>query len=171
MQTGARLFATYCTVCHGSDARGARGFPNLRDGDWLYGGDPQAIKTTLLGGRNGNMPALEGALGKEGVYNVAEYVRSLSGKEVDRERAAAGKVKFEQVCAACHGVDGKGNQALGAPNLTDGIWLYGGSHEDILYTIRHGRAGVMPAFKEFLGDARVHLLAAYIYGLSEQGSP
>jgi cytochrome c oxidase cbb3-type subunit 3 len=167
MQTGARLFATYCTVCHGSDARGAKGFPNLRDGDWLYGNDPQAIKTSILAGRQGNMPAWETMLGREGVYNVTEYVRSLSGKTVDAQRAAAGKAKYAQVCVACHGADGKGNQALGAPNLTDDTWLYGGSHDDILATIRAGRAGVMPAHEKFLGNAKVHLLSAYIYSLSE----
>ena len=167
MQTGARMYATYCTVCHGSDARGAKGFPNLRDGDWLWGGESGTIKTTILQGRQANMPAWDSILGKEGVYNVTEYVRALSGKEVDKARAQAGKVKFEQVCVACHGADGKGNPAMGAPNLTDNIWLYGGGHEDILLTLRHGRQGVMPAFKEFLGEAKVHLLAAYIYSLSE----
>ena len=168
MQTGARLFATYCTVCHGSDAKGAKGFPNLRDRDWLYGGEPQAIEASILNGRQGNMPAWTQVLGKEGVYNVSEYVRSLSGKEVDKDRAAAGKVSFQQVCVSCHGPDGKGNQALGAPNLTDNIWLYGGSHEDILKTIREGRQGVMPAHKDFLGQSKVHLLSAYIYSLSEE---
>ena len=167
MQTGARLFATYCTVCHGSDARGAKGFPNLRDGDWLWGGEPQAIKTTILTGRQANMPGWEAMLGKEGVYNVVEYVRAVSGKQVDHIRADAGKAKYQQLCVACHGADAKGNPALGAPNLTDSVWLYGGSHEDLLATVRHGRAGVMPAFKDFLGDSKVHLLAAYVHGLSE----
>lgn len=167
MQTGARLFATYCTVCHGSDARGAKGFPNLRDNDWLWGGEPQAIKTTILTGRQANMPGWEAMLGKEGVYNVVEYVRAVSGKQVDHIRADAGKAKYQQLCVACHGADAKGNPALGAPNLTDNVWLYGGSHEDLLATVRHGRAGVMPAFKDFLGDSKVHLLAAYVHGLSE----
>jgi len=167
MQTGARLFATYCTVCHGSDAQGAKGFPNLRDGDWLYGGEPQAIEASILNGHQGNMPAWSQVLGKEGVYNVAEYVRSLSGKEVDKDRAAAGKGSFQQACAACHGPEGKGNQGLGAPNLTDNIWLYGGSHEDVLRSVREGRKGVMPAHKDFLGAAKVHVLAAYVYKLSE----
>lgn len=167
MQTGGRLFATYCTVCHGSDGRGAKGFPNLRDGDWLWGGEPQAIKTTILNGRQANMPGWEAMLGKEGVYNVVEYVRAVSGKQVDHIRADAGKAKYQQLCVACHGADAKGNPALGAPNLTDNVWLYGGSHEDLLATVRHGRAGVMPAFKDFLGDSKVHLLAAYVYGLSE----
>jgi cytochrome c oxidase cbb3-type subunit 3 len=167
MQTGGRLFATYCTVCHGSDGQGAKGFPNLRDNDWLWGGDPQAIKTTILQGRQANMPGWEAMLGKEGVYNVVEYVRAVSGKQVDHIRADAGKVKYQQLCVACHGADAKGNPALGAPNLTDSVWLYGGTHEDLLFTVRHGRAGVMPAFKDFLGESKVHLLAAYIYSLSE----
>lgn len=167
MQTGARLFATYCTVCHGSDARGSRGFPNLRDGDWLYGGDPQSIQVSILEGRQGNMPAWEAMLGREGVYNVAEHVRSLSGKAVNPERAAAGKAKFQQLCASCHGPEGKGNPAMGAPNLTDEVWLYGGGHDDILTSIREGRQGVMPAHRAFLGESKVHLLAAYIYSLSE----
>ncbi|MCU0934819.1 MAG: cytochrome-c oxidase, cbb3-type subunit III [Gammaproteobacteria bacterium] len=167
MQTGGRLFATYCTVCHGSDGRGAKGFPNLRDNDWLWGGEPQAIKTTILNGRQANMPGWEAMLGKEGVYNVVEYVRAVSGKQVDHTRADAGKAKYQQVCVACHGADAKGNPALGAPNLTDTIWLYGGTHEDLLHTVRHGRLGVMPAFKDFLGESRVHLLAAYVYSLSE----
>jgi len=99
---------------------------------------------------------------------VAEYVRGLSGKEVDKDRAAAGKASFQQVCVACHGPEGKGNQGLGAPNLTDNIWLYGGSHEDVLRSVREGRKGVMPAHKDFLGAAKVHVLAAYVYKLSEE---
>lgn len=170
MQTGGRLFQTYCSVCHGTDARGAKGFPNLTDRDWLWGGDPTVIKATILGGREANMPAWEAMLGKEGVYNVAEYVRSLAGAEVDKARAAAGKVQFGQVCVACHGADGKGNPAMGAPNLTDAVWLYGGRHDDILTSIRLGRQGHMPAFKDFLGESKVHLLAAYVYGLAQKGS-
>jgi cytochrome c oxidase cbb3-type subunit 3 len=168
MQTGARLFATYCTVCHGSDARGATGFPNLRDHDWLYGGDPKTIEQTILNGRNGVMPAWKSVLGEEGVVQVANYVLSLSGRKVDQQAAAAGKQKFMQYCVACHGADGKGNHALGAPNLTDNTWLYGGSLKTVETTIAGGRSGKMPAHKEFLGTAKVHLLAAYIYSLSAE---
>jgi cytochrome c oxidase cbb3-type subunit 3 len=164
---GERMFVSYCAQCHGSDARGARGFPNLRDNDWLYGGQPQTIEQTILDGRNGVMPSWEAALGGEaGVSDVAEYVLSLSGRDTDAAAAKRGKVQFETICAACHGADGKGNQALGAPNLTDKIWLYGGSRKAIMETIAKGRNGHMPAHRDFLGKEKVHLLAAYVYSLS-----
>jgi cytochrome c oxidase cbb3-type subunit 3 len=164
---GERLFVNYCAVCHGSDARGARGFPNLRDNDWLYGGTPQAIEQSILNGRNGVMPAWEAALGGEaGVADMTEYVLGLSGRNVDTEAAARGGEKFATLCAACHGADGTGNQALGAPNLTDNVWLYGGSSTSVAETIAKGRNGVMPAHAEFLGKDKVHLLAAYVYSLS-----
>lgn len=167
MKTGERLYVTYCAVCHGSDARGARGFPNLRDNDWLYGGEPEDIKTTIMYGRSGSMPSWEGALGGEdGVEQVANYVMQLSGRSVDEALASAGKEKFDVFCVGCHMADGKGNQALGAPNLTNNIWLYGGSPGAIMQTIAKGRQGRMPAHEEFLGEAKVHVLAAYIYGLS-----
>jgi cytochrome c oxidase cbb3-type subunit 3 len=167
MKTAKRLFINYCTVCHGSDARGTIGFPNLTDTDWLYGGSADTIKTTILNGRAGAMPAWHAALGDNGVKDVTEYVLSLSGRRIDTEAAARGKEKFA-MCIACHGTDGKGNQALGAPNLTDNIWLYGGSKKAVMDTIANGRNGNMPAFKDFLGEAKVHLLAAYVYGLSEK---
>ena len=163
---GQKLFMTYCTQCHASDARGGRGFPNLTDDDWLFGGEPDVIKTTIMNGRNGIMPAFGPALGPEGVRDTANYVRSLSGLGHDAARAARGKAHFTTYCAACHGVDGKGNRAVGAPNLTDAIWLYGPSEATIAETITGGRNIVMPAHKDFLGEARVHLLAAYVYGLS-----
>lgn len=166
LRTGERLFVNYCTICHGSDAGGGPGFPNLRDEDWLYGGDPQTIKATIMGGRTGAMPPWGAVLGPEGTANVAEYVLSLSGRSVNEAVADLGKEKFQQLCVACHGADGKGNQALGAPNLTDNIWLYGGSKQRIMESIDKGRAGRMPAHAEFLGEAKVHLLAAYIYSLS-----
>jgi len=169
LKVGERLYINYCTTCHGSDARGARGFPNLRDGDWLWGGTPDAIKTTLMQGRQAAMPAWEAALGGErGVDEVAQYVLSLSGRATISELADKGKVKYEMFCAACHGVDGTGNTALGAANLTDDIWLYGGSLTRISESIAIGRNGVMPAQGEFLGEAKVHLLTAYIYSLSQQ---
>lgn len=168
---GRRLFATYCTQCHGSDAGGARGFPNLTDNDWLYGGTPEAIETTILNGRQAAMPAWLAGIGADGVQNVATYVEHLSGRQVDQAKADAGQKIFSTTCVACHGPDGKGNQMLGAPNLTDDIWLYGGSHERIVETVAQGRNGHMPAHREFLGEAKVHLLAAYVYSFTKGNAP
>ena len=167
MKMGERLYVNYCAVCHGSDARGATGFPNLRDGDWLYGGTPEAIKQTIMYGRQGAMPSWEAALGGDkGVDQAANYVRKLAGLSFDEKLAAEGKQKFETLCAGCHMADGTGNVAMGAPNLTDNIWLYGGSPRAIKQSIAKGRNGVMPAHAEFLGEAKVHILAAYVYSLS-----
>ena len=167
-EIGQRLFLNYCSQCHASDARGGRGFPNLTDDDWLYGGEPATIEATITGGRNGIMPPLGGMLGEDGVKNVANYVLSLSGAMHDAELAAKGKQTFVTICAACHGQDGKGNTALGAPNLTDRIWLYGGSLATVAETIRNGRNNKMPAWGEFLGKEKVHLLAAFVWGLSHE---
>lgn len=171
MEMGKRLYMTYCVQCHGSDARGSKGFPNLADNDWLYGGTPEKITETIAAGRNGMMPAYGGneaaVGGAEGAKEVANYVRSLSGLSNDAAAAAKGKEKFATVCAACHGADGTGNQAIGAPNLTDKTWLYGSSEAAITETITKGRANRMPNWKEFLGDAKVHLLSAYVYSLSQ----
>lgn len=164
-EMGARLFLNYCAQCHGSDARGSKGFPNLTDRDWLYGGTPEAIKASIMGGRNGVMPPMGAALGgDEDVKNVANYVLSLSGSAHDSIRAAQGKAKFG-ACAACHGAEGRGNRALGAPNLADRVWLYGGGVDAVAETIVKGRNNLMPAHKGFLGEAKVHLLAAYVFGL------
>ena len=169
MQTGERLYVNYCSVCHGSDARGAKGFPNLRDNDWLYGSEPEMIKTTIMHGRTGAMPAWEAAVGgEEGVAQVAEYVQQLAGRDIDAEAAALGKAKFDMFCVSCHMPEGTGNQAMGAPNLTDNIWLYGGTAKAIKLSIAKGRAGRMPAHAEFLGEAKIHILAAYIYSLSNE---
>ncbi len=165
VQMGRRLFATYCTNCHGSDARGVRGFPNLRDNDWLYGGTPKDIETTITNGRQGAMPTWGPILGHEGVVQVAEYVRSLSGRAVNPALAAKGQKIFKQNCTPCHGPEGKGNQLMGAPNLTDNIWLYGGSRKRIQESIAKGRQGKMPAQGEALGAAKVHLLATYVFSL------
>jgi cytochrome c oxidase cbb3-type subunit 3 len=163
---GERMFVNYCATCHGSDARGARGFPNLRDNDWLYGGEPETIKQTILNGRSGVMPAWEAALGGEaGVSDMTEYVFSLSGRNVDQDAAMRGKEKFATLCVACHGADGTGNQALGAPNLTDNIWLHGGSPTSVMESIATGRNGQMPPHSQFLGEEKAHLLAAYVYSL------
>jgi len=172
LKVGQRLFLQNCSQCHGSDARGTTGFPNLADKDWLYGGSPEAIKDTLLYGRKANgMMAWETALGGEqGVKEVAAYVMSLSGRETDPELTAAGKTKFA-MCAACHGSEGQGSLAmgipLGAPNLSDNIWLYGGSKRAIEASIKNGRSGVMPAWKNILGEEKVHVISAYVYSLSQ----
>ena len=163
---GEKLFLNYCANCHASDARGGKGFPNLTDGDWLYGGAPETIKETILNGRSGVMPALGEALKAEGVRDTANFVRSLSGLEHDAPRAARGKANFATYCAACHGPEGKGNPLMGAPNLSDNVWLYGASEASVIETITKGRISVMPAHKELLGEPRVHVLAAYVYGLS-----
>jgi cytochrome c oxidase cbb3-type subunit 3 len=167
LKIGQRLFLNYCTNCHGADAHGNVGFPNLTDKDWLYGGAPDNIQQSIMNGRGGMMPAWGQVLGQEGVYNVATYVMSLSGRKVNEDAALAGKDIFAKTCVACHGPDAKGNPAMGAPNLTDNIWLYGGSQQAILKTISDGRQGRMPAHGEFLGEAKVHLLAAYVYSLSQ----
>jgi cytochrome c oxidase cbb3-type subunit 3 len=166
-QMGERLFLTYCSQCHGSDAKGAKGFPNLTDNDWLYGGEPETIKTSILQGRNGVMPPL-GHLGGEPIKDVANYVRSLSGLAADSIRVQRGKELFTQNCVACHGPEGKGMTALGAPNLTDNVWLYGSNEASIIETVAKGRNNQMPAFKDFLGEAKVHILAGYVYGLSAE---
>src|SRR3569623_370767 len=163
---GERMFLTYCAQCHGSDARGNKGFPNLTDRDWMYGGEPDVIKTTIMNGRNGQMPPMAAALGSDkDVENVAHYVLSLSDSTHDPIKAVFGKEKFG-ACAACHGAEGHGNPALGAPNLSDKIWLYGGGVDTIMETIRNGRGNTMPAFKDFLGEAKVHVLAAFVWSFS-----
>lgn len=164
---GERLFLNYCAQCHGSDARGNKGFPNLTDKDWLYGGEPETIKTTILHGRHGVMPPMAAAVGSDkDVENVAHYVLSLSGSTADPIKVVFGKPKFMAACAACHGADGKGNQALGAPNLSDKVWLYGGGVNTIMETIRKGRDNNMPPFEDFLGEAKIQVLAAYVWSLS-----
>jgi len=172
-EIGERMYLTYCVQCHGSNARGSRGFPNLTDHDWLYGGDPAAIEFTITEGRNGVMPPMGAAVGSpEDVQNLANYVASLSGGG-DAARAALGKAKYQSAgCAACHGPEGKGNQALGAPNLTDKTWLYGGGIATIVETIDKGRSNQMPAFGQLLGKGKIHLLTAYVWGLSnDTGRP
>jgi cytochrome c oxidase cbb3-type subunit 3 len=165
---GERLFLTYCAQCHGSDARGNKGFPNLADSDWLYGGTPEVIKETIMKGRHGQMPSMAAALGSDkDVENVAHYVRSLSGMAADPVKVAFGKPRFA-ACAACHGGDAHGNPMLGAPNLTDKTWLYGGSADTIMETIRKGRDNTMPAWGDFLGEQKVHVLSAYVWSLSNK---
>lgn len=168
-EMGERLFLNYCSQCHGSDARGGRSFPNLTDNDWLGAGDPAYIKSTILNGRNAIMPAMAAAVGntEADVEAVAHYVLSLSDSNHDAELAAVGQQKFA-VCAACHGADGKGMAAVGGPNLTDDIWLYGGSLDSVKYAINNGFNNQMPAFGELLGEGKAHVLAAYIWSLSNE---
>ncbi len=165
LKVGQRLFLQNCSQCHGSDARGQIGFPNLADDAWLYGGEPQAIVTTIMNGRIGAMPAWKEVLGAEGVEEVVTYTLSLSGRKVNAREAAAGKKRFV-VCAACHGTDGKGNPALGAPDLTDHNWLFGDTRADVTATVENGRQGVMPPWKDILGEEKVQLVASYVWSLS-----
>ena len=170
MAIGERLYMNNCAQCHASDARGNKGFPNLTDGDWLHGGTPEKIKETLTKGRIGNMPPMAAAVGSsDDVKNVAQYVLSLSGSPHDSLQAALGKSKFG-VCAACHGVDGKGNQALGAPNLTDDVWLHGYGANAIVAMINNGKVNQMPAQSEKLTESQIHVLTSYIWGLSNKGA-
>ncbi len=166
LKVGGRLFLQNCAQCHGSDARGSYGFPNLADNDWLYGGSPEAIKTTLHQGRVAQMPAWIDTFGEKGIEELTAYVLSLSGRDVDPVLRDAGKAKFG-VCAACHGADGKGNYAFGAPNLTDNIWLYGGTERDVNETLTYGRNGVMPAWEDILGAEKIHVISTYVYSLSQ----
>lgn len=171
---GQRLFLQNCSVCHGSQARGASGYPNLTDNDWLYGGSPDKILLTLNHGRVGGMPAWKNQIGEDGVRAAAEYVLSLSpthgskaNGELNKTLVAQGKAIFDTNCSVCHGTDAKGKQDVGAPNLTDDTWLYGGERETVRTTIRNGRAGVMPHWDTKLGNERIMLLAAYVYSLNK----
>ncbi|BCL69712.1 Cytochrome c oxidase diheme subunit [Vibrio nigripulchritudo SO65] len=165
IKVGQRLFLQNCSQCHGSDARGQKGFPNLADNAWLYGGEPQAIVNTVMNGRIGAMPAWGESFGEQGVREVVTYTLSLSGRKVNAREAAAGKARFA-ACAACHGTDGKGNPAFGAPDLTDQIWLFGDTRADITETVMYGRQGVMPAWKDILGEDKVQLVSAYVWSLT-----
>lgn len=168
MALAQNLFAANCSTCHGSDARGAKGFPNLADNDWLWGSDEQSVLTSIGSGRHGMMPALGTALGVDGVNEVASYVFSLSGRQAPPDWIAAGQQRFATICAACHGADAHGNPALGAPNLTDSVWLHGGDLDSIRATINGGRNSEMPAHLGVLGLTKVRLLAAYVRNLGAQ---
>lgn len=167
MAIGERLFMNYCSQCHGSDARGAKGFPNLTDNDWLYGGTMEAVKETITNGRNGVMPPMAAAVGNaDDVAAVAQYVLSLSGSPHDPVKATLGKDKFG-ACAACHGVDGKGNQAIGAPNLTDNVWLHGWGADSVVKRINEGLNNQMPSQSRLLNESQIHVLAGYVLNLSK----
>jgi len=173
LKMGARLFASNCSVCHGSDAKGAYGFPNLTDNDWRWGGEPETIKTTIMGGRHGVMPAWSEVIGEQGVADVAAFVVSkLDGRtlpEGAKADAENGQKIFAANCVACHGPEGKGTPAMGAPNLTHPqAFIYGSSFAQLQQTIRYGRQGQMPAQEQLQGNDKVHLLAAYVYSLSHQ---
>lgn len=168
MAIGERLFMNYCAQCHGSDARGAKSFPNLADGDWLGGSGHDYIKTTITQGRTGVMPPMAEAVGgAEDVRNVAHYVLSLSGSPSDSVRASQGKAKFA-ACAACHGPEGKGMAAVGAPNLTDGVWLHGWGEEAIVRAVNNGFNNHMPPQAALLNEAQINVLASYVWGLSNK---
>jgi cytochrome c oxidase cbb3-type subunit 3 len=166
MAIGQRLFLNNCAACHGSDARGSKGFPNLTDDDWLHGGTPEKIEETITLGRIGMMPPMAAAVGSEkDVHDVANYVLSLSGSPSNSIAAYSGQKKFV-VCAACHGADGKGNQAIGAPNLTDQTWLHGYGEDAIVAMVNNGKTNVMPAQGARLTKEQIHVVAAYVWGLS-----
>lgn len=167
MGTAKRLFSTNCAICHGADARGATGFPNLRDHEWIWGGGDAEIKTTIAAGRTAVMPGWAAVIGPEGVEQVSEYVYAMTRDPLNPSFVAPGKQHYDTVCLACHGPEGKGNPVLGAPDLTDGVWLYGGSLGAIRHSVGQGRIGVMPPFGELLDESRIHLLTAYLNSIRE----
>ena len=171
MALGQKLFLNYCSQCHSSDARGSKGYPNLSDMSWIWGGEPETIKDSIANGRKGVMPPWGPVLGDEGVKDVAHYVMSLNGRTFDTLRAARGKEKFMTTCVACHGADAKGNRAIGAEDLTQIALLYGADEPALMETISKGRIDVMPAQKDLLGEAKVHILAAYVWSLSNGAAP
>jgi cytochrome c oxidase cbb3-type subunit 3 len=172
VEMGSRLFLNNCATCHGSDARGSKSYPNLTDRDWLHGGDPETIVMTITNGRVGTMPPMGAAVGgKAGIKAVAQYVLSLSGREHDASLAQSAAGTFKTMCSVCHGPEGRGFPAMGAPNLTDDIWLHGGRVADIEFQIRNGRSNQMPAHRDLLSKEKIHLLATYVYSLSNDPRP
>jgi cytochrome c oxidase cbb3-type subunit 3 len=169
---GQRLFLDNCAACHGTEATGNAilGAPNLLDADWLYGAGSEALLTSMREGRKGVMPALGGVLGKDGLNEAASYVLSLSGAKAPADWVAAGKTRFETLCSACHGADGRGNPELGAPNLTDNIWLYGGDLDSVYASIRDGRSGDMPSWAARLNDDQMRMIGAWLYA-QDQPAP
>lgn len=167
---GQSIYANNCAGCHGSDARGAKGFPNLADADWQYGGEPETIVTTIRMGRQAVMPAWQTVVGDDGVAELVAYVQQLSGTQVGDTLASRGKQRFEMLCVACHGADGKGNPALGSQNLTDDIWLYGGDPDTLTESLVLGRNGQMPAFKDILSEEQIRLVSAWVYAQAKSAS-
>lgn len=170
MRMGQQMYENNCALCHGTRAMGGFGFPNLTDDDWLYGGSPEAILSSVANGRRGQMPPWQAVLGEEGVQQVTQYVLSLSGEGHNAAQASEGRSIFMSSCSACHGQDGTGNEFVGAPDLTDSIWLYDNAtmslEEDIRQSVAAGRSGEMPAWMDRLGEAKVKLISAYVYSLS-----
>ena len=172
LAVGQKLFLNHCSQCHASDGGGSRDYPNLTDKDWLWGGTPDAIKTSITEGRIAQMPSLGAAVGgDEGAKDVAHYVLKLAGRTYDDLRAHNGEKTFKTICVACHGPEGKGNPQLGAPNLVDEVWLHGGSQDVIISTVLNGRISRMPAHKDILTPAKIHILTGYVYSLSQGGAP
>ncbi|WP_248919386.1 cytochrome-c oxidase, cbb3-type subunit III [Pseudomonas entomophila] len=176
LKMGSRLFASNCSVCHGSDAKGSYGFPNLTDKDWRWGGEPETIKASIMNGRHGIMPGWATVIGEQGVADVAAFVlTNLDGRTLPADAKAdpaKGKELFATNCVACHGPEGKGTPAMGAPNLTHPqAFIYGSSFAQLQQTIRYGRQGQMPAQHDIQGNDKVHLLAAYVYSLSQEQVP
>ena len=170
LEAGRNLYRTNCSTCHGTDARGARGYPNLSNNHWIWGGEPDQVWTSIYYGRQAAMPGFGAALDETAIAGLIAHVQQLAGQTVDAAVAAAGQQSFEIFCAACHGGDGNGNPFLGAPDLTAGIYTYGGSPADLRETIVNGRNGVMPAQRELLGHARARLVTAYVLSLNANGS-
>ena len=178
LKLGRSIYANSCATCHGSSAQGANGFPNLSDDIWDWGGDPERVLQSVLDGRDGVMPewgqVLTGMGGEHAVDYTVAYVRALAtpGQSLHNDyMAARGKKLYDGVCVACHGVQGKGNQELGAPDLTDDYWMYGSSKESLRQTIISGRHGIMPAHRELLGETRARLVSAYVWSLSNRPAP
>ncbi len=171
MNMAARIFGNHCAQCHGDGGRGNFGFPDLTDGHWQWGGDVEQVRASIRDGRQAAMPGWQSALGERGIHDTTAYVLSLADRDHDADAASRGARHYQTFCAACHGPDGSGNVALGAPDLTLGIYLYGGGAQQIAFTLRHGRNGVMPAQKDEMSEAWIHLLTAYVLGLSEQDMP
>ncbi|PKL94910.1 MAG: cytochrome-c oxidase, cbb3-type subunit III [Gammaproteobacteria bacterium HGW-Gammaproteobacteria-8] len=167
VEMGRNLYAHNCATCHGSDARGAPGYPNLTDDHWIWGSAAAQIEQSVVNGRRAAMPAWGDALGEDGVTRTATYVQQLAGQPVDQTMAAAGRQHYMQLCIACHGPEGKGNPMLGAPDLTAGVYIYGGDLDSIRATIRNGRNGIMPAQRDLIGETRARLAAAYILSMHQ----
>lgn len=165
---GMRIFGNNCSQCHGLDAAGTLGFPNLTDDDWIWGGSVEAIKHSVAHGRQAVMPPWEAVLGERGILEATAYVLSLNGREAEQSRVEAGEAHYKTYCIACHGPEAKGNEMLGAPNLSNGIWLYGGKEAQIGHSLRIGRNGQMPAFTNTLSEDKIHLVTAYVYGLNKR---
>lgn len=166
-QVGRRLFINHCSTCHGVTAQGSTGFPDLQDNEWIWGAGFDNIKFAITNGRTAVMPALGKALGEQGVSDITQYLLAQTGREHGKTAAARGRDQYAIMCAVCHGPDGTGDPALGAPNLTDNVWLYGGTAKAIAHSLSNGRNGTMPGFSEVLDQQKIHILAGYVNGLSQ----